>query len=79
LDNSQKRPTPQDYYAVFQSDPQGAAILDQLSALFYDCSIFDADPYKHAFNAGKREVLAYIIRQCGLSQQPPLTEGESDE
>lgn len=77
MDNSTKRPTPQDYYAVFQADPRGHAIFNQLCALYYDGSTFDADPYKHAFNAGKRDVLRFVIAQCGLSQEEP-TNGDDE-
>lgn len=77
MDNSVKRPTAQDYYALFQQDPRGQAIFNQLCTLFYDGQTFDADPYKHAFNAGRREVLRYVIAQCGLSQELPTT-GEDE-
>lgn len=75
-DNS--RPTAQDYYALFQTDPRGLAIFNQLCALFYDAPMFSVDPYQHAYNAGKREVLRFVIKQCGLAQAEPTT-GENDE
>lgn len=59
----------QTYYNVFQRDPAGAAILEQLSSLFYDGFEFSPDPYKTAFNAGKREVIAYLLRRCNVEEQ----------
>lgn len=68
MDNSQ-RPTPEDYFKLFQLDRNGQNVLTHLTALFYDVQTFDADPYKHAYAAGKREVVRFILNQCGLSQQ----------
>lgn len=75
MDTSQK-PTNQTYYNVFQRDPAGAAILDQLANLFYDGFEFKTDPYQTAFNAGKREVIAYILKRCVIEKPDS---GENDE
>lgn len=74
LDNSVK-PTNDQYYALFQRDPVGVAILDQLGTLFYDSQTFDTDPYQHAFNAGRREVVRYILNRCVV---PTPTEGDDE-
>ena len=75
MDNSQAV-TPQDYYAVFQKDPRGHAVFNQLCSLFYDSDSFDADPYKHAFKAGKRDVLRFLINQCMAGERPQENQDE---
>lgn len=61
--------TPRTYKTIFSDHPAGVAILDQLHRLYYDCDSFDADPYVHARNAGRRDVIRFILRQLGLSEQ----------
>lgn len=62
-DNSVK-PQNKQYYDHFQSDPVGAAILEEMSALFYDADRFSPDPYRTAFNLGQRDVIAYVLKRC---------------
>lgn len=70
------KPTPEDYIAVFQDGGRGEAILADLASMFYDQQTFVACPYKHAYNAGKREVILTILRKLSLVHQG---EQESDD
>jgi hypothetical protein len=62
------------YLQVFDKDPVGVVVLDDLHRRFDDYNGFDADPYKNAFNAGKREVIRFIKQQIGIAQRPPTEE-----
>lgn len=46
-------------------------MLDDLYSKFDDYNGFDPDPYKNAYNAGKREVVRSIQRQLSIAQQKP--------
>jgi hypothetical protein len=61
-DNS--RPSNEQYFNLFQRDPVGVAVLEELSARFYDGFAFSQDPYQTAYNAGRRDAVAYILRRC---------------
>lgn len=62
---------PSIYNRIFQRDTDGQAILDELSALFYDRpSYTKGDTHETAFKEGQKSVVALIIRKCGLSQEP---------
>ena len=61
---------PNIYDRIFQQDKDGQAILDELSALFYDRpSYVKGDPHETAYKEGQRSVIALIIRRCGLAQE----------
>jgi len=49
------------YVATFEKNPVGKKILEELSAMHYDITSFDVDPYKTAFNEGRREVIRSIL------------------
>lgn len=70
------RPTSQQYFNLFQQDPVGKVILEDLASRFYDVQTYNKDPYEHAFNAGKREVIMFILRRCSQSTTP---EGEVND
>ena len=63
--------TPQTYAAVFIHNPAGQAILDALHRLYYDTDSFDKDPYVHARNAGRRDVVRHILIKLGQAENPP--------
>lgn len=53
------------YNRVFQQDGDGAAILQELSTLFFDPLSFDAEnPHKTSFNEGRRSVIQYIMQRA---------------
>jgi hypothetical protein len=72
--------TPQTYAAAFIHNPAGAAILEVLHRLYYDTDAFDADPYVHARNAGRRDVVRHILIKLGQAENPPqLEEGNEPQ
>lgn len=65
---------------VFVNDPDGAAVLEHLTALFYDRQIFVPGGSEGArqtdFNAGRQDVVGYVIRMC---MDSPQVEVQNDE
>lgn len=49
-------------YAITFKTPTGVAVLNHLRQLFYDTDTFDKDPYVHARNAGRRDVIRLITQ-----------------
>ena len=62
MDNSENK-IPYLYRDCFDKSPIGQAVLDHLYQMFYDIDTFDTDPYKHAFKAGQRSVVRFIMLQ----------------
>jgi hypothetical protein len=60
------------YLQTFEKHPAGLVVLDDLHTRFDDFNGFEADPYKNAYNSGKREVIRFIKRQLGIAQTPPM-------
>lgn len=53
------------YHQFFQRNPDGAAILTELSMLFYDrTSVVSGDPYGTHVKEGERNVVKFIIDKC---------------
>lgn len=75
-DNSSRLKIAQAYKQVFSDTPAGIVVLDDLHRRFDDYNNFDADPYRNAYNQGKREVIRFIQRQLGISMQPPADYGQ---
>jgi hypothetical protein len=48
---------------IFESNPEGRKLFDELRRRFYDVESFDKDPYKTAYNEGQRAVVKYIINK----------------
>ncbi|MES2973275.1 MAG: hypothetical protein V4757_06685 [Pseudomonadota bacterium] len=58
------------YKSVFVNTPAGVAVLDHLHRLYYDNDSFHKDPYVHARNAGRRDVVRHILVQLGIAEKP---------
>lgn len=59
-----KNVEPETYHYVFQQDPAGKEIFDELTRVFYDIQSFDPDnTHKTAFNEGQRSVVRFIINK----------------
>lgn len=68
------------YNRIFQQDKDGQAILDELSALFYDRpSYVKGDSHEMAYKEGQRSVVALIIRKCGLATEEDKSDKESSD
>ena len=53
------------YKQVFMHNPDGVRVLEDLSALFYDCEVFVSGQdgvTETAYKAGRRACIGYIIR-----------------
>jgi len=62
--------TPEAYWKVFQNDPEGQKVFQELSSLFYDIESYDrGDSYHTAYNEGRRAVLGFIINKMNESQE----------
>ena len=61
--------TERQYFDLFQNNLDGQAVLQTISALFYDRPSFDKDPYQTAFNEGQRAVVHYILQKISQGQQ----------
>lgn len=52
------------YHRVFQQDGDGAAILQELAAKFYDVpSYVPGDPHGTSYNEGARSVILYLLQR----------------
>lgn len=52
------------YNRIFQQDADGAAILEELAAKYYDCDLFtEGQPDKTNFNLGARSVIVHIMKR----------------
>lgn len=66
-------------YHLFQDTAAGRAVLEHLSARFYDSPLYEkGDPYHSAFLLGQREVVKYILN-CMLSAQLKPSSQPEDE
>lgn len=45
---------------AFMSSEAGKAIIELLEDEFYDGELMDVDPYKTAYNLGRRDVVLYL-------------------
>lgn len=69
-DNSQNKIA--EAFAIAFNTPTGIEVLDHLHLRYYDIDSFDKDPYVHARNAGRRDVVRYIM----LMRDRPAREHE---
>jgi hypothetical protein len=44
----------------FMNSEIGKAVISALEEEFYDGELFDPDPYKSAYNLGRRDVVVYL-------------------
>lgn len=51
------------YRRIFQSDPDGQKIMEELLARFYDRSSIGEDPYQTYRKEGQRDVLFFILEK----------------
>lgn len=71
------RVPPETYARVFEADPLGRQILDDLVARFHDGAMFDKDSARVTdFNLGSRHVVQFILRRIGQIHEPADTEGQ---
>lgn len=53
------------YQRIFQQDGDGAAILEELAAHFYDQDLFvPGQPDMTNFNLGQRSVIQYLMKRA---------------
>ncbi len=57
--NKTQRERAKSYWNIFVRNPIGQGILKDLEEAF-DGSCFDENPYKMAYNEGRRDVILYI-------------------
>lgn len=56
------------YNRVFQQDPDGAAILQELALLFYDADPYvPGDPHGTSHNTGRQAVVRYLMQRSGTN------------
>lgn len=54
---------------AFMNNPIGSAVVKALSETFYDNEQFDPDPYKTAYNLGRRDVVSYMKQLQRIEEQ----------
>lgn len=61
---------PNEVYAnLFQTDPTGKKVFEELCAFHYDIESFDAEnTHITAFNEGRREVIRWIMLKMDLGR-----------
>lgn len=65
--------------AVFEEDPAGAAIFEWLVKSHYNITSFNEDPYRTAFNEGRRAVIQNIINSMINQKNEDFEEEEINE
>ena len=74
-----RKPTPQDYYTLFECHPIGQDILDDLVSVFGGSSYVrggqDADR-ETCFRAGRKHVVDHILIQISKANQQNLNDSE---
>ena len=73
--------TPETYLDVFERHPAGAAVLENLIAIFTQPAVTDGGidaVLKTYQRMGQRRVLDHIINQINRAQGVPEPQGESD-
>lgn len=71
--------TPETYLDVFERHPAGAAVLENLIAIFTQPAVTDGGidaVLKTYQRMGQRRVLDHIINQINRANNVPATEGE---
>lgn len=54
---------------TFRNDPAGSKVFEYLKTRFYDTSVFKADPYLTAYNAGQHDLILHIINMMASTQK----------
>ena len=73
--------TPETYLDVFERHPAGAAVLENLIAIFTQPAVTDGGidaVLKTYQRMGQRRVLDHIINQINRANNVPDTQGEND-
>ena len=73
--------TPETYLDVFERHPAGAAVLENLIAIFTQPAVTDGGidaVLKTYQRMGQRRVLDHIITQINRANNVPATQGEND-
>ncbi|MEB5477277.1 Bbp19 family protein [Acinetobacter pollinis] len=74
-----RKPTPQDYYTLFEVHPIGQDVLDDLISIFGGSSYVrggqDADR-ETCFRAGRKHVVDHILIQINKANKPNLDHSE---
>jgi len=61
---------PKLYSDVFQANPAGQKILEEMSIIFeHRISHVSGDPYETAFREGQRSVMLFIYKKCAEAQE----------
>jgi len=61
---------PEVYWKVFNNDPEGHKVFQELSSLYYDVESYQrGDSYQTAYNEGRRAVIGFIINKMNESQE----------
>lgn len=54
--------TDKDIYHLFQRDPLGRKVFEEMCSLYYDVSCFEADNmYQTAYNEGRRSIISELM------------------
>jgi len=62
---------PQIYGALFDANPDGRKVFEELCTQFYDRqSYVRGDTHETAFNEGAKSVIQYIMRKVAQAKQP---------
>lgn len=70
---------PRVYNSVFQENPAGHAVFEELCRVFYDLQSYSrGDPHETTFNEGKRAVLAFIINKISKANQAAPQQQEEE-
>ena len=69
MNNNDIEITDKDYFELFENNPLGSAILNQLVGNFYDIKSFDPNnQYNTAFREGQRHVIRHILARIMMAQ-----------
>lgn len=53
------------YHRLFQQDADGAAVLEELAARYYDRQSYVAgDPHATSYHEGQRSVISYLLQRA---------------
>ena len=62
--------------SVFAEDPAGITIFEWLTKAHYNITSFSEDPYRTAFNEGRRYVIQTIINEMWKKTEEEIEEEE---
>lgn len=64
------------YARVFEGHAEGALILEDLVARFYDVNVWHRDQRETDRRAARREVVQFILHSIGQVKQAPPQDGD---